>query len=191
MQPQLELLCMINKPKQQGNCALRLVFPLSLLQNRKNRPKKQHLIRLIKIDVMKGSFFCTPSQSETPEQFNTNPNEKRLQMFGLVYWWSCCFLRKLDDCRGGREWASRFTAVRRMSMCYVHIQTKGSVACHAVCWVLSGQHTWRSRSEAGLIRCWNRTPSARFCCSRSKTRVRSFRHSSLRSWVNSNTGSVR
>lgn len=41
--------------------------------------------------------------------------------------------------------------------------------------------TWRRRSEAGLIFCWNRTLSARFCCSRSKTRVRSFRHSSLRS----------
>lgn len=35
MQPQLELLCMINKPKQQGICALRPEFPLSLLQNRK------------------------------------------------------------------------------------------------------------------------------------------------------------
>lgn len=41
--------------------------------------------------------------------------------------------------------------------------------------------TWRSRSEAGLIRCWNRMLSALFCCSRSNTRVRSFRHSSLRS----------
>lgn len=44
-----------------------------------------------------------------------------------------------------------------------------------------GGVTWRSRSEAGLIFCWNRTLSARFCCSRSNTRVRSFRHSSLRS----------
>lgn len=57
------------------------------------------------------------------------------------------------------------------------------------CEHLSGRRTCRSRSEAGLIRCWNKTLSARFCCSRSNTRVRSFRHSSLRSCrCGSNTG---
>lgn len=56
----------------------------------------------------------------------------------------------------------------------------------SICWdvgfyVRQWTRTWRSRSEAGLIFCWNRTLRARFCCSRSKTRVRSFRHSSRRS----------
>lgn len=81
--------------------------------------------------------------------------------------WLCrwCFFNKRDN-RGGRQQV-------RVSRRHYY-----------------GQHTWRSRSEAGLIRCWNKTPSARFCCSRSKTRVRSFRHSSLRSWARSNTGDV-
>lgn len=40
--------------------------------------------------------------------------------------------------------------------------------------------TWRRRSEAGLTFCWKSTLKVRFCCSRSKTLIFSFIHSSLR-----------
>lgn len=42
--------------------------------------------------------------------------------------------------------------------------------------------TWRRRSEAGLTLCWKSILSIRFCCSKSKTLVFSFTHSSLRSY---------
>lgn len=42
--------------------------------------------------------------------------------------------------------------------------------------------TWETGVEVILTRCWNSRLRIRFCCSKSNTRVRSFTHSSFKSW---------
>lgn len=48
--------------------------------------------------------------------------------------------------------------------------------------------TWETGVAVILTRCWNNKLSMRFCCSRSNTRVRSFTHSSFKSWKRGQTG---
>lgn len=48
--------------------------------------------------------------------------------------------------------------------------------------------TWETGVEVILTRCWNNKLSMRFCCSKSNTRVRSFTHSSFKSWKRGETG---